>query len=49
MSDVARLQRCGEVDEPVPEIDVVGLQSFQTLINSTCYVLGLIREDARAV
>ena len=49
VSDGVGLEWCGEIHEPVPEIDVVGLQSLQTLINGICYVFGLIGEDPRAV
>lgn len=35
--------------EPIPEIDVVGLQPFQTLIDGISYVLRLIGKNARAV
>ena len=36
-------------DEPVPEIDVVGLQPFQTPVDGVPDVFGLVGENARAV
>lgn len=35
----------GGLNEPVPEIDVVGLQLSQTLVNGFTNVVRLIRQD----